>query len=205
MFRGVYVGTVCVQVCKRVRFLKGLEEWRSGDGESVNSKHFSILLFPSAAHESLMLELGCWLISHLCAHSIDRLPADCWAGQRSHWVCAPSLTVSLLFFSLSFCLYFNRALMASAPNLTSSTHSLKHTYMHTCELWVGNSLLVVGKKVLNRKKNGESSLCWWRVTCPPFLTLSSHLPSAYWLIWPPSLLFLFLLLLILVWFVFTLM
>lgn len=126
------------------------------------SPHLSILLFPSVAHESLMLELGCWLISHLCAHSIDRLPVDCWAGWDSHWECTPSLTVSLpLFSSLSFCFSisqqrqecFNRALMASAPSLTSSTRSLKHTYTHAhcgleiaCWWW---------KKVLNRKKERE--------------------------------------------------
>ena len=150
---------VALYVCECVKgvfkgFLKGLEEWRSGDGESVNSKHLSphlsILLFPSAAHESLMLELGCWLISHLCAHSIDRLPADCWAGWDSHWVYAPARAVSLpLFFSLSFCFSisqqhqkcFNRALMASAPNLTSNTHSNTHTHMH-----VGTHAHTVGWK-----------------------------------------------------------
>lgn len=158
------------------------------------SPQLSILLFPSAAYESLMSELGCWLISHLCANSIDRLPADCWAGWDGYWVCSPSLTVSLpFFFSLSFCFTisqqhqkcFNRALMASAPNLTSSTHSPKHTKKHTHILWVENSLLVVGKKVLNRKKRGRDCCSDGGWHAPLFSPPAPiFLPSTRRLTWP---------------------
>lgn len=147
---------MCVRRCKRGQFSRGFKRFQGVRGQlmakalTATLSPFSILLFSSAAHESLMLELGCWLISHLCAHSIDRLPTDCCAGRDSHWEHIPSLTVSLpLFFPLSFCFSisqqhqkcFNRALMASAPNLTSRTLSLKHMHM-----WVWNILLVVEKK-----------------------------------------------------------
>lgn len=150
-----------------------------------------------------MLELGCWLISHLCAHSIDRLPADCWAGWDSHWVSIPSLAVSLpLFLSLSFCFgisqqhqkCFNRALMVPAPNLTSSTHSrslaLKHscTHTHAHTPWVGNSLLVE-KSVEQKKERARCADGGWHALLfsPPALLASIFHISAHWLTWPDCL------------------